>query len=87
MQYRTFSRLDWQPWAPTIDRDPQKIDEPEATRMSGSPFDHGVNHLDTAYSYDQQLRERFLGQACQDGPPAADQASRQYALLEGRTGR
>jgi predicted aldo/keto reductase-like oxidoreductase len=75
MHHRVFGQLEWKPSAlgfgamrlPTIDGDPGKIDEAEATRMVRYAIDQGVNYVDTAYSYHQETSEPFLGQALQDG--------------------
>ncbi len=75
MRYRTFGRLDWQPFAlgfgamrlPLIDADPGQIDEDKATRLIRYAIDHGVNYVDTAWPYHREQSERFLARALGDG--------------------
>lgn len=75
MRYRPFGRLNWQVSAlgfgamrlPTLEEDGNAIDEELAMRMVRYAIDHGVNYIDTAYTYHGGQSEPFLGRALQDG--------------------
>lgn len=75
MKYRPFGKLDWQVSAlgfgamrlPTLEKDGNAIDEELATRMVRYAIDHGVNYVDTAYTYHGGQSESFLGRALQNG--------------------
>jgi predicted aldo/keto reductase-like oxidoreductase len=74
MRYRKFGRLDWDVSILGFGtmRLPFKgyeknIEETEATRMLHHAIDHGVNYIDTAYSYHGGESEVFVGRALGGG--------------------
>ncbi|UCF96688.1 MAG: aldo/keto reductase [Spirochaetaceae bacterium] len=70
MQYRKFGRLDWEvsilgfgAMRLPVKGEAKNIDEKQATRMLHYAIEHGVNYVDTAYTYHDGESERFLGRA------------------------
>ncbi|MFC1898930.1 aldo/keto reductase [Chloroflexota bacterium] len=52
---------------PNIGGDRSNINEPEATRIVRYAIDHGVNYLDSGYSYNGGNSEFFMGRVLKDG--------------------
>ncbi len=76
MVYRTFGKTDIQVsqlgfgcmrFPLTDSNHPTAINETEATKMLHYAIDNGINYLDTAYGYHQQMSERFVGKALKGG--------------------
>src|SRR5665647_982470 len=80
MQYRTFGKLDFKPSAlgfgamrlPVLvgaDGKPdfKQIDYPAATAMLHRAIDGGVNYVDTAWMYNENTSETWLGEALKGG--------------------
>jgi uncharacterized protein len=75
MKYRKFGKLDWKVSAlgfgamrlPVINKEWNKVDEPEAIRMLQYAFEHGINYVDSAYGYHGGASEIVIGKALQNG--------------------
>ena len=74
MRYRQFGKLEFKTSAlgfgamrlPTLPKTGE-IDEPLAISMIRTVIDHGVNYVDTAYSYHDHQSEILVGKALKDG--------------------
>src|SRR5450759_2542994 len=75
VEYRPFGKLDWKGSVlgfgamrlPVIDGKMASIDEEEARKMVRYAIEHGVNYIDTAFSYHEGQSELCIGRILQDG--------------------
>ncbi len=71
LQYRVFGELNWKVSVlgfgamrlPTLCDDPNCIDEQASIQMIRYAVDHGVNYIDTAYTYNDGNSELVIGKA------------------------
>jgi predicted aldo/keto reductase-like oxidoreductase len=71
VQYRSFGSLDWKVSAlgfgtmrlPIIGKDQTKVNLPKTIKLLRYAIDHGVNYIDTAYTYHDGLSELAIGKA------------------------
>jgi predicted aldo/keto reductase-like oxidoreductase len=74
MKYRKFGRMDWDvsilgfgTMRLPCQGDVKNIEEREAAGMLHQAIDHGVNYIDTAYTYHGGQSERFVGRVLGGG--------------------
>ena len=75
MKYRNFGKLDWKVSAlgfgtmrlPVLNNDQGNIDEAEAIRMIRYAIDHGINYLDSGFTYHKGNCEILISKALKDG--------------------